>query len=204
MPANNPLSKIQALIQEKTQLKFSGPQFWKPPGLISRIAPAAQTQSWLKTPTSLTARLRKHCPELEVVILSEQFETPLINEAQKLGLVYNEEAWVRCVLLKCRQRSWIYARTVIPRMDAQNPWQELQTLGAKPLGEILFDKPSVNRSAFEFSKDSLAHWPHLMKHLNAPELAHKPGFARRSVFKQKGAPLLLTEVFLPGLLDQSS
>ncbi|MBO1927780.1 chorismate lyase [Thiomicrorhabdus sp. 6S2-11] len=195
------LAKIKALIQEKAQVKVIRPQFWKPAGLLSRITPSRKIHDWLKTPTSLTAKLRNLCPELEVQVLSECFEAPLVSEAQKLGLAMDEEVWIRCVLLKCNGNHWVYARTVIPAMGPHNPWQELQKLGNKPLGEVLFEMPSVKRSSFEFSKDSLNYWPHLMPHMNNPMLGKLPGFARRSIFEERGAPLLLTEVFLPGLLS---
>jgi chorismate--pyruvate lyase len=195
------LSKIKSLLKEKIESNSMRPQFWKPLGLITRVTPSRPIQNWLKTPSSLTAKLKDLCPNLEVVVLSEKWEVPMVNEAQQLGLEIDQEVWVRCVFLKCHDRFWIYARTVIPDLSPNNPWQELQNLGNKPLGEILFDMPSVKRSAFEFSKDSLAIWPHLMDNLQDKTLAQKPGFARRSSFKQKGAPLLLTEVFLPSLLE---
>ncbi|WP_029408570.1 chorismate lyase [Thiomicrorhabdus sp. Milos-T2] len=201
-PPLNRLAKIKALMQEKQKANSSiKPQFWKPSGLLCRISPSKKIQSWLTTPTSLTAKLRVLCPNLYVVVLSEKFELPLLYEAQKLGIDRDEEVWVRCVLLKCDQKNWVYARTIIPNLTAQNPWHNLQNLGNKPLGEILFELPSIQRSGFEFSKDTLAFWPYLTEHLSEKNAEKLPGFARRSIFKQQNAPLLLTEVFLPGLVD---
>lgn len=193
-------TKIKALMQQKGHRKNVRPQFWKPVGLLSRITPARDIHDWLKTPTSLTAKLKSLCPDLEVEVLFEGFATPLLSEAQKLGLAIDEEVWIRCVLLKCKGNCWVYARTIIPRMNPQNPWQELQQLGNKPLGEVLFEMSSVKRSAFEFSKDPLNYWPHLINNLASPIRTKAPGFARRSIFEERGAPLLLTEVFLPGLI----
>lgn len=199
---NERLSKIKALLEEKMNKGKLQPQFWKPAGLLRRISPLAHIQDWLATPNSLTQKLKATYPDLEVVVLSEKVEEPLVSESQKLGIARNELAWVRCVVLKANNRHLVYARTVIPFMSTQNPWHELQTLGNKPLGEVLFEMPSIQRSPFEFSKDTLGYWPHLINHLNTPELRNRPSFARRSIFKQKGAPLLLTEVFLPGLLEK--
>ena len=195
------LSKIKALMQEKQKAKTSvRPQFWKPSGLLSRISPSSKIQAWLTTPTSLTAKLKVLYPSLEVIILSEALEVPLLNESQKLGINRDEEAWVRCVLLRCQDKNLIYARTVIPNLTSSNPWHHLQSLGNKPLGEVLFELPSIERSPFEFSKDSLNYWPHLVENLADESATKKPGFARRSIFIQENAPLLLTEVFLPGLV----
>lgn len=196
-------SNMRAQVQDKIASGDLRPQFWKPIKLIFRIAPSATAQRWLKTPTSLTAKLKSICPTLAVVVLSEKFEVPMTSETQRLGLEFNEEAWVRCVLLRCGESSWVYARTIIPNLNPTNPWQVLKHLGNKPLGEVLFDMPSIERSDFEFAKEALLNWPHLTQHLNSPTLNQKPGFARRSVFKQQGAPLLLTEVFLPDLLEQN-
>jgi len=197
------LAKIKALMKEKSQAKTMRPQFWKPSGLVSRVAPSRKIQGWLTTPKSLTAKLKTFCSTLQVVVLSEKMEIPLLNESQKLGLAHNEEAWVRCVLLKCHDKSWVYARTVIPKFESTNPWNELQHLGNKPLGEVLFEMSSIQRSPFEFSKDKLSYWPYLTPTLSSPETTDLNGYARRSIFHQKHAPLLLTEVFLPGLVKSS-
>lgn len=194
------LAKIKALLKEKSQARTMRPQFWKPAGLLSRVAPSRKIQGWLNTPNSLTAKLKNLCPDLQVVVLSEKQEVPLLNESQRLGLARDEEAWVRCVLLKCGDKSWVYARTIIPNFDSNNPWSELQHLGNKPLGEVLFEMPSIQRSPFEFSKDTLSYWPHLADALSNPQSSHLSGYARRSMFHQQAAPLLLTEVFLPGLV----
>ena len=201
MTFESPIAKIQALLKEKNKAKISRPQFWKPAGLITRITPLRHIQDWLKTSSSLTAKLKGLCSNLEVVVLSEKQEIPLYSEAQKLGLAANEEAWVRCVILRCGGNNWVYARTVIPNMSPTNPWQELQSLGNKPLGEILFEMPSIQRSAFEFSKEPIDAWPHLQSVCNIRTPIKPPTFARRSVFKQKQAPLLLTEVFLTEVLQ---
>ncbi len=176
------------------------PQHWKPEGLIKRITDDSAIQSWLSTKGSLTARLRQQCPELKVQILSERLEVPLHNELLALQMQANEQAWVRCVLLQCEQQNWVYARTVIPNLNAQNPWESLQKLGDKPLGEVLFEMPTIQRTPFAFAKLPLQSWPYLKPSL-AKDQHSKPSFARRSVFLQQQAPLLLTEVFLPGLLN---
>lgn len=200
------VARIKALAQGKQPESLTSPttrpQHWKPAGLIRRVIQDRKVQALLTLKTSLTAKLKSFCPTLEVVVLSEAFEKPLPSEAVRLYLPPTEEAWVRCVLLQCNEKNWIYARTVIPKLDAQNPWYELQTLGNKPLGEVLFEIPSIQRTEFEFSKDKLAIWPHLLHTLPAGNNLHE-GFARRSVFGKEQAPLLLTEVFLPEVFDKA-
>jgi len=176
------------------------PQHWKPEGLVKRITDDETIQSWLIHQGSLTKRLRERCPTIQVHILSERLEVPLNNETNALKIHRNEQAWVRCVLLKCDEQSWVYARTVIPNFNRDNPWESLQKLGNKPLGEVLFEMPSIKRTPFALSKLPLNTWPYLMASLKTDQKSHA-GFARRSVFLQEDSPLLLTEVFLPGLLS---
>ena len=205
MLATNRISKIKQLLKEKRPLHTShvAPLFWKPVKLIQRITPSKNIQHWLTTKGSLTAQLRQLCPELEVVILSEKLERPLTNEAQSLGLQNNEQAWIRCVLLKGGKENWVYARTVIPHFSESNPWAHLQELGNKPLGEVIFQDNHIQRTPFTFSRQPLTTWPYLHQAL-ALKSTKQTGYARRSVFTQQQAPLLLTEVFLPNLLKQAS
>jgi len=204
MSAIDRINRIKGLLQEKAQHNVKArPLFWKPAGLIRRISPSRKVQDWLSTKGSLTAKLRLLCPDLEVIILSERLEIPLVNETQSLGLQPNEAVWVRCVVLKGQGKNWIYARTVIPNFSETNPWAHLQKLGNKPLGEVLFQDKSVKRTPFTFATQSLETWPYLTGHLGA-DTAKKTGYARRSKFTQQGVPLLLTEVFLPGLLEEQT
>lgn len=198
---NTPISKIKQMLQERKQPCSQPNLHWKPARLIRRVIRDRKTQTLLTFNTSLTAKLRSCCTNLQVVILSETIELPMISEAIRLGLDNNEEAWVRCVLLQCADQNWIYARTVIPKLEVQNPWYSLQTLGTKPLGEILFETPNIQRTDFEFAKSQHMTWPHFMQTLPAGHITTE-SFARRSVFIKDQHPLLLTEVFLPDLLSK--
>lgn len=194
-------SKIQSLLQTKNSHALKcRPTFWKPARLIQRVTTSGTLQSWLTTQTSLTKRIRQHCEEMQVVVLSETMEIPLLDEANTLKMASNEQAWVRCVLLKCAHQNWVYARTVIPNFTPDSPWITLQKLGNKPLGEVLFEMPGVGRTPFEFSKQTLSNWPYLSQHIKDLSPQNK-GYARRSGFTQDKAPLLLTEVFLDDLTN---
>lgn len=209
------IAKIRALRRQiKPENRFPKrpmqPFFWKPMALLTRISAQKRVQAWLKTPTSITALLKHLCPNLTVLVISEKEEVPLIDEAQKLGLAVNENAWVRCVLLKCADATWIYARTVAPHLAEDNPWQAIKHLGNKPLGEMLFNDPRICRSEFEFAMSAVHHWPHLLAYLAEQNnfqqsklyTGRRPqnSYARRSLFFKKNTPLLLTEVFLTPLL----
>lgn len=173
---------------------------WKPEKLLSRISREHRLQSWLKDDRSLTHKLRLFCPELKVEVLNEAQQKPLREESEHLRLSVNQQCWVRSVLLKCQGTALIYARTVIPRLDSNNPWHKLQELGNQPLGEILFDpqQTKIHRSEFIYARMKLADLPYLNE---MPDRELVTGYARQSVFEQHQAPLLLTEVFLPGFTE---
>ncbi|WP_084205662.1 chorismate--pyruvate lyase family protein [Thiomicrorhabdus chilensis] len=177
---------------------------WKPASLLKRLPVSKEMASWLSTSGSLTRKIRQACPTMQVEVLSEGWQCPLPSEARALGLSLHQKVWVRSVVLKCGHTSWVFARTVIPNPPFANPWSWLQKLGNKPLGEVLFELKNVERSDFEFSQQSVDDWPLLNRHLNQNGLiqSDKKCFARRSLFRQQQAPLLLTEVFLSPILQK--
>ncbi|QCU91029.1 chorismate--pyruvate lyase family protein [Thiomicrorhabdus sediminis] len=199
---NTRIAKIKALLKQKAQhISHAKSAFWKPASLLQRLQPTPEIADWLKTKQSLTARIRQLCPNMKVIVLSEKMERPLLDEAKALGLPFDDNAWVRCVLLQCNQHSWVYARTVIPNLDMDNPWHQLQHLGDKPLGEVLFEQSNIERSNFEFCSQPISEWPYLAENVNYPNLQWR-SFGRRSLFTKQQNPLLLTEVFLPALFEK--
>ena len=164
---------------------------WHPASALPRLTASAELQSWALERGSLTRRLRQHWPDTRVQVLSEALTPPLPHEALALGLATGEAAWVRCVCLFGGGLPRIYARTVIPRWDAQNPWAEVQRLGDQPLGELLFTLPNLTRSPFEWALN--APWPEA---LAQPQAGMPVVLARRCRFVREQAPFLLTEVFL--------
>lgn len=162
---------------------------WYADALLSRITAQPRQKSWLRTPKSLTRRIRQHCPQMQVKVLKQEFALAYEDERQALGLQKNQRVWIREVLLQCDGQNWVFARTVIPYFESGNPWLMLQKLGTQPLGEILFDIKQICRSDFRFQQFPKQRLP-----LDA-SLRH----ARRSVFwhdTHSDFPLLLTEVFL--------
>ena len=143
--------------------------------------------SWLSERGSLTTRLRDTWGHVSVDVISEGLTIPLSHEASRLALSEADMAWVRCVWLRCQGQPRVYARTVIPCWGPLNPWVQVQCLGRRPLGELLFSASDVDRSAFEYCAS--ASWP-------LPQgAAPAPVLARRCMFARQGAALLLTEVF---------
>jgi chorismate--pyruvate lyase len=95
------------------------------------------------------------------------------------------------------------AHSVIPTLSASGSNHGVLRLGSKPLGAVLFAK-TRKRSKAKSPRDiarldkSSALWKRCSK--NYPELS-SPLWARRTLYKLKGHPLLVNEIFLPALLN---
>lgn len=166
------------------------PTLWLAEAELPRLCADAPSRDWLLERGSLTARLRDHWGDVAVRLLDEGQTVPLPHEAQRLGITPDTTTWVRCVLLVCQGRPRVYARTVIPNWGPHNPWAGVQRLGQQPLGELLFRRPGLQRSGFEWGPAQ--NWPHAGQWQAA---GSSDALARRCVFARAQAPLL-TEVFL--------
>lgn len=179
---------------------------WWSAQFFRRLNAPKALKIWLLETGSLTAKIRQTCPEMRVVVLSEKWQVPLAAERNKLGLKQSEHAWVRCVVLMCGEQPLIYARTVIPSCTQGNAWYALKQLGNRPLGEILFQLKTMQRTPFLLTKLPLHSWPYLSEYLtaeNLTKLTTKTSYARQSLFKQNGHSLLLTEAFIKKETNQS-
>lgn len=94
----------------------------------------------------------------------------------------------------------VFAHSVLPLHGLRGPWHALSALGNKPLGATLFANPMVKRTPLAFKKlgarDELYVRACRLLTCKPPHL-----WARRSIFSLKGCPILVTEVFLPDILD---
>lgn len=157
---------------------------------VHRLAPLANAQdalSWLLEVGSITARLRLHWPTLQVDVLDEGVRTPALHERERLNLGGNAVCWVREVQLHAQGQALVHARTVIPGWNSGNPWVKVAALGRRPLGELLFSLPRLDRSPLEFA------WTAPPTTAGGAGPLARP--SRRRVFLHLGAPLLLTEAF---------
>ncbi len=150
-------------------------------------SPSENTASWLQEGGSITARLRMGWPDLCVRVVVEGLLIPELDERERLLLSSTQLCWVREVQLHANDRPLVHARTVVPAWDHRNPWKVVSTLGQRPLGELLFALPRLERSPLEFA------WTRCCVPRSSPRPEVAP--SRRRVFQRRGAPLLLTEAF---------
>nr|WP_282571416.1 chorismate lyase [Methylonatrum kenyense] len=156
---------------------------------------------WVIGTDSLTRRLRARCGErFSVQRLYEGWQKPLHGEARRLRQRPARMAWVREVALCCDGQPLILARSVIPLTSLRGRNGALRLLGNRPLGELLFSGAGTSRSPLRLARlrrnDALAIRLH--DHCGRDMGGN---WARQAVHLLHGKPLLVTEVFLPELVQ---
>lgn len=155
---------------------------------------------WLLDPSSLTLRLQQACGGggFRVRVVAQRWELPLLSEARALHIAPRRRALIREVWLLCGGRPWVFARTVIPARTLTGPQRRLDHLGERPLGGLLFSDPSMRRGQLEIARIGRGQplFALATATLPAPPEAI---WGRRSLFYLRNKPLLVCEMFLPGV-----
>ena len=156
---------------------------------------------WLFDRGSLTRRLQTACPTgFRVELVAQGWQRPMLNEAMRLGVSPDRLALVRQVYLFCHARPVVYARTVIPVSTLSGAERHLACLGNRPLGAVLFAAPNMSRDEVEVAciRPGQRIFTRATRVLDAEPVSI---WGRRSVFYLSAKPLLVSEVFLPGIAD---
>lgn len=157
---------------------------------------------WLRDPGSLTRRIQLRCRHFGVELLPTGFATLPQDEMALLGVSARQQVWRREVLLLADGQPVVFAHSVTAARHLGGAWQALRALGPRPLGALLFAHPQVVRQPLHCRGLSGRH----VLYRRAAALLERPPrvlWARRSLFLMHDAPLLVTEVFLPAILDLS-
>ena len=172
------------------------PQAWHP--ALSSISP--QMRHWLQDRGSLTRRIQERCGQFSVEPIFQSLIKVYGDEGIKMRLRPDELAMVREVYLYCCDKPVVFAHSVVPRKNLRGVWRSLSGLGNRSLGSMLFTNPKVKRTPLEFEKVGSGHFLYdravIRLTTNPPNL-----WARRSLFTLQGQSILVTEVFLPDILD---
>lgn len=155
---------------------------------------------WLLDQASLTRRIQLRCAAFGVRHVYQRHGRAMNAERCQVGLGPHSRALLRDVFLYCGSTPVVFAHSVLPAASLHGSWQRLGRLGAKPLGAALFANPRVRRTPLQFTKLNSRH---PLYRLATSRLSRAPAslWARRSVFTLEGRPILVTEVFLPGILE---
>ncbi|MCE5182748.1 MAG: chorismate lyase [Betaproteobacteria bacterium] len=155
---------------------------------------------WLLDRGSLTQRIQARCSAFSVRHVRQRNGMALPSERRMVALKHHAHALLRDVFLYCGETPMVFAHSVLPAASLHGSWQALGRLGNKPLGAALFSNPHVRRAPLRFKKlrprDALYR-------LASAILPNPPTclWARCSIFTLKQKPILVTEVFLPGILE---
>jgi len=133
--------------------------------------------NWLLDGQSLTAKLRDKYKDFKVNVLSQEQNNPYDCELKLLKVSSNQVFIVREVELIGSQIPVVIARSLIPLTEDT---KDILKIGAKPLGEILFNDPEIKRG-----------------HLEVGSFHNL--WARRSIFTIGKTKLLVSEIFLEPL-----
>jgi len=166
------------------------------------LAPALR--AWLTAPGSLTARLKAHSAEFRVQPLRQHSANCLADEAALIGLPKPRRGWQREVVLKCDGVPVVFAHTVVPLTATAADWPLFGALGERSLGSTLFGDPLVWRGALAYARLGASHPLHrrALAALGLADGALGPSlYARRCLYRRRAGLLLVTEVFLPSVLD---
>ena len=185
-----------------------------------RAVPPSQPhtlRSWLTWRGSLTSRIIARCcstsansqPDTQtqtqtqtsfrLTRLMQRYRAGNIDELPELGLRFKQQALVREVILWNDDTPLVFAHSLAARRDLYGAWRALKGLGTRPLAAMLFADARIARLPIEFKKIDKRHPLYRRAHALCGALP-KALWARRSVFLLRGRRLLVTEVFLPGIL----
>ncbi|BFI68812.1 chorismate lyase [Yersinia pseudotuberculosis] len=138
----------------------------------------ADIADWLMELGSMTRRFEQHCQRVHVEPQRECFITRDVLGEETEHLPISQRYWLREIVLFGDNVPWLLGRTVIPEETLSGPDRALVDLGTLPLGRYLFSGDALTRDYIHVGRqDNL--------------------WARRSLLRLSGNPLLLTEVFLP-------
>lgn len=151
---------------------------------------------WLSASGSLTAHIRHAGHDFRVRRLCQHRMDALPEENAVLARRHG--ALVREVLLMEGDVPLVFAHSVVCGGDTRGAWQALRGLGSQPLAGLLYADARITRLGMRYrlvtARDALG-----CRVRHALPQVRFPLWARRSVFRRHGKPLLVTEVFLPAI-----
>ncbi len=172
---------------------------WKPnhPGIRHTLP--VNVSSWVFEADSLTKRLRSfYGKRFSVLILFHRRKQAYLSECRQLHLPHQQYNLVREVLLHADGKPLILARTILPEKTIKIAKRNLSHLGTRPLGEVIFSYPNLERLQLEIAAVKQETWsPQLRQQVNIEHTV----WGRRTAYAIQKQPLLVSEFFMPGALE---
>lgn len=155
-------------------------------------------QSWTYESDSLTRRLRSCYGDVVAVkVLLQRWNNPFLSERRILKLPEHQYSLTREVLLHADGKPLILARTIIPASTIKAAKSNLSQLGNRPLGEIIFSYPKLERIAMDVALINLSTWT---QSAITETGIDQPIWGRRTVYAIAHKQMLVSEFFLPEIL----
>jgi chorismate lyase len=155
------------------------------------------TQSWIYEADSLTKRLRDCYGDIRVQVLQQGWFRPYFSECRELRLQPFRRHLTREVMLHHRGKPLLMARTIIPTVTLKAAHRNLAHLGSRPLGEVIFSYPDLERTSMGLAQIPPEKWRDEIRQLTSID---QPVWGRRTHYAIAHRPLLISEFFLPSLL----
>ena len=157
---------------------------------------------WLFDQGSLTQRLSAlSSAGFTVQPLNEGWHTLSLDECSALDIPINSMGWVREVFLCDGTQPWVFARSVAEQTALLNADFDLSQLGSRSLGQLLFNQQAFKRGALQVCQLPVAKLPPIVQQHSASQ---QQLWARRSCFKKESLSVLVAEVFLPQLWQDTN
>jgi chorismate lyase len=169
----------------------------------SLLCADVELQPWLRNSGSLTGRIMQRCERFSVQNVKDGKARIAFDESAILKIAPTQLAWSREVFLLADDSPVVFAHSACSIRALQGAWHSLRNLGNRPLGAVLFSHPEVSRQPLHYNALRAQH----PLYRRATSVLKDPPdrlWARRSLFYLHGEPLLVTEVFLPGILKLRS
>ncbi|OGB24135.1 MAG: hypothetical protein A3I66_11020 [Burkholderiales bacterium RIFCSPLOWO2_02_FULL_57_36] len=140
---------------------------------------------------------------VHVDVLSEGRAPYFLDERSLFDTAQQKFGRVREIALMDGDMPLLLARTLIPSATAQGRNRRSLQLGNKPLGQLLFQKksPVWKTRQMVLLNRSRPLWKAVKRVLPA---APASLWGRRTMYLFRGHPLLVTEIFLPALLQKTT
>ncbi|WP_443200930.1 chorismate--pyruvate lyase family protein [Pseudomonas sp. CNPSo 3701] len=160
-------------------------------------AAASSVRDWLFNQDSLTRRLTAlSAGSFSVTPLREGWLSMRDDECTALDVPPGSMGWVREVYLRGNGQPWVFARSVAARQVLEGSGLDLQQLGSRSLGELLFSDQAFARGELQVCRYPGAWLP--------AEAVQDGLWARRSCFRREQLAVLVAEVFLPAFWPAAS
>ena len=167
--------------------------------LKSRLNIPDNAASWIYESGSITQRLRDYYGDsVRVQVLSNQWQRAFTSESRLLKTSPTKYTLTREVLLYADDTPLVLARTIIPEATIRSAHQNLSHLGNRPLGEVIFSYPKLERLALEITRVPSKLWREAIQQRT---LIKQPLWGRRTVYAIHHQSLLVSEFFLPEILN---